>query len=226
MKKALILLLLVVCGFYIFSRSSQTAKAVLSEATTAALEEPVRVPSNSVLESKNSFLPPQEAAANSNVELKLGIFEDIVLSKNDNDPRLDSNLKYLNTEEKQAFMKKYFEQKKESLNERGLIVFLIGRNISSLNDLSFIKNVAQEPECKSFEHCEKTHNDPKDEHAGVDGITLAYPQIVALKAIGNYLKSNPSAQSRAFALEIAATASNSKNSKIKSIAEDILSNSL
>src|SRR6185312_6789894 len=69
----------------------------------------------------------------------------ILLSRNDNDPRLDLDFNGLNAADKRAFRKLYRDTKIEKRNERGTIVYLLGRNLTAPEDWKFLRDVALEP---------------------------------------------------------------------------------
>jgi hypothetical protein len=76
----------------------------------------------------------------------------------------------------------------EARNERGTIVFLLGRNITSPEDLAFLRNVLAETPCRSLADCKKPIPPSEEPHweSGTE-LTLAYPQVVALKGLETYL---------------------------------------
>lgn len=125
-------------------------------------------------------------------EKKLEILNEIFKSKNDNDPRLDQDLRSLSSTDKVVLKEKYSQLPVESRNERGTIIFLLGRNINANEDLFFFNQVFSESKCLSLEDCTKIGNESaSSEHTGSTETTLAYPQIVALKALENFLAQNP-----------------------------------
>lgn len=96
---------------------------------------------------------------------KLDLLEEILKSKNDNDPRLDQEFNTLSPEAKILFQKKYQELPKEQRNERGTIAYLLGKNLSSKQDWDFMRKVVGESPFLG----------------PADPVTLAYPSLVALK---------------------------------------------
>jgi hypothetical protein len=136
--------------------------------------------------------PSSTSSEKALAEKKLEILNEIFKSKNDNDPRMDQDLKNLSTVDKVVLKEKYNQLPVESRNERGTIIFLLGRNINANEDLSFLDQVFSESKCMSLENCTKTSDESNSsEHTGSTETTLAYPQIVALKALENYLAQNP-----------------------------------
>jgi hypothetical protein len=116
---------------------------------------------------------------------KLAELETILLSRNDNDPRLDLDFNGLSTEDKRLFRKKYRDIAAEKRNERGTIVYLLGRNLKTREDWEFFRQVALEPPCLSLSDCSKKPAHGSDEEATGDEVTLAYPSLVALRQAGN-----------------------------------------
>ncbi|MBI5624030.1 MAG: hypothetical protein HY924_09645 [Elusimicrobia bacterium] len=111
---------------------------------------------------------------------KLRALSQILLSRNDNDPRLDRDFNDLSPAAKELFRRLYRELPPERRNERGTVVYLLGRNLSSAEDWEFLASVAGEPPCLSLSDCSKAW--PGDAEHGGDEVTLAYPSLVALKS--------------------------------------------
>jgi hypothetical protein len=150
---------------------------------------------------------------------KIQILDEILLSKNDNDPRLDHDFGNLSLETKDAFINKYNRLTLEERNERGTIVFLLGKNIQSDKDLEFFQGVILESPCLSLSDCSKTlpldsiHDESQQE------ITLVYPQLMALKSIERYLNQNPNSSSARRTLQ---QGMSSKSWVVRQMANDIL----
>ncbi len=117
------------------------------------------------------------------VQTKLAVLDQILKSKNDNDPRLDTEFRNLTPEMKAALEQKYAEMVPEDRNGRGTIVFLLGREMNSPEDLEFMKQVLSEPPCLSLANCGKemqaSRGGDEDSTLGVS-TTLAYPQEMAI----------------------------------------------
>ncbi|MFZ3229550.1 MAG: hypothetical protein WA160_05050 [Pseudobdellovibrio sp.] len=118
------------------------------------------------------------------------VFESVLASKNDNDPRLDQDLKYLSKDLRQALFEKYNSLPSENRNDRGLIVFLISRDIQSAADATFLKSVFEEPPCLSLSDC-KTIGQDDAHHSGMNQTTLNYPQLAGLYQIEKQLTAHP-----------------------------------
>ena len=118
---------------------------------------------------------------------KLETLNQIIEAKNDNDPRLDSELKNLSPAAKNLFKSRYQSLKAEQRNAKSTVVFLIGREIQDLNDLNFMHQVLTETPCLSLKNCKARTPVAADVHEdhfeGMDETTLALPQIHALKGL-------------------------------------------
>lgn len=118
-------------------------------------------------------------------------FEDIMTSKNDNDPRIDSSLTHLSKPLHDLMIKKYDEIDLENRSERGLVAFLIARDLKSPEDIHFLKKIYQEKPCLSLSNCSESDKDADPHHSSTNNITLDYPQIAALYKLEAQLIKNP-----------------------------------
>ena len=114
----------------------------------------------------------------------------LLAAKNDNDSKYDTEMRNLSPETKDTMMSDYRSTARESRNNRGTIAFLIGREINRSEDLKFMEEVLNEPPCLSLVNCASEVK----EDAHVDGATgaettLVYPQIVSVRALGEFAKS-------------------------------------
>lgn len=158
--------------------------------------------SNKVQEStalKNNSSPEAEVLSStstnigplSDTEQKLWAnFEEILSTKNDSDSRVDK-LKKLSPEFHKELHKKYSLIKPEDRSGRGMIVFLIARDLQSASDLEFLQSIYQESPCLSLENCAIASSDNDPHHSNVNQTTLIYPQLVALFQIEKHLEANP-----------------------------------
>ncbi len=147
-------------------------------------------PAKPALRSSEAALPatfvPNAAEA---AQRKLRTLEAILASKNDNDSRLDTDFNHLSREAKALFRKQYLAIPPEMRNDRGTIVYILGKpgNLTAPEDWAFLKGVAEEPPCLSLEDCSSPMNASVDrEEPGLE-VTLAYPQLVALKQMERVL---------------------------------------
>lgn len=111
-------------------------------------------------------------------ESRASLLDEVLASRNDNDPRLDTAFDGLSLAEKASFRRRYEELPRERRNERGTIVYLLGRNLAVPEDWAFLRKVVAEPPCLSLSDCSK--KGPEAPEPG-DEVTLAYPALVALR---------------------------------------------
>ena len=120
---------------------------------------------------------------------RVQLLDEIIRSGNENDPRLDTEFQGLSEDEKAAVRKIYSRLKPEDLNQRGILIAVLGENLRSVEDLRFMKSVLSEPICLSPTDCSRAdpHSDEEpDAHThghAVEEILLAYPQLVAMRAV-------------------------------------------
>lgn len=112
----------------------------------------------------------------------------ILLSKNDNDPRLDRDFNGLTAAQKDDLRAFYRRIPSEQRNELGTAVYLLGKNLTAPEDWAFLREVAAEPRCLSLGDCGK---DIAGGGAPGDDVTLAYPALVALKQAQRVLEADP-----------------------------------
>lgn len=159
-------------------------------------------------------------------EAQLQMLHEILNSKNDNDPRLDSELKVLDEDLRKQMRAEYKAIRREKLNERGTVVFLLGRNLKTQEDFEFLNDVFSEPRCLSLENCSKeslVRDGERTHTSSVDAITLAYPQFNALLALEKVLKSkDASSDEKAWAEKVLSAARNSPVPEIASRADRVL----
>lgn len=157
---------------------------------------------------------------------KIQILSEIFQSKNDNDPRLDSEFKNLSPHTKLALQKEYKETPVELRNERGTIVFILGRNLNSQEDFQFFKQVISEPPCLSLSDCTKAPDEDHSETSTQVGITLEYPQIVVLKSLQNFLSqrtvSHPGSPENRLALQVLQDAKKSQSLVVSQMASTLI----
>lgn len=169
-----------------------------------------------ILTEESPNLPPAEvvemADTLNEAEAKIWQgFEEILKSKNDNDPRLDTDLRSLSTPLKQALYRRYGSIPDEDRNARGLIVFLIARDLKTTADVTFLKGVYREEPCLSLENCSVTGNETTH-LSGTNQTTMNYPQLAGLHQLERQLKERPEllqdADLRAEILELLKNAEN------------------
>jgi hypothetical protein len=116
--------------------------------------------------------------------------DEIIKSKNDNDPRMDRELSHLSAGFHKALYKKYASFKPEARNERGTIVFLVARDLKDPADLDFLQSVYQESPCLNMGDCTASPEaDPQD--IGAQQTTLNYPQLAGLFQLDQQISKHP-----------------------------------
>lgn len=213
MKKTIIalfpLLLIVVAGFF-FSKKpfNSPLEAKVSEETTGVSAPP-------------GSSSPVMSEPSASEEKQVEVLESVLQARNDNDPRLDTDLKVLSEGSKKAFVKKYDSLAAEKRNERGTIVFLLGRNLQTEADIVFMGKVLREEPCRDLNNC---RGDPQrgDSHneIGID-VTLAYPQIVALKSLERILAQGEAQPLYRRSMDEVKAATNSPVEKVANLAKNL-----
>lgn len=120
------------------------------------------------------------------VSAKVHLLNEILSSRNDNDPRLDSEFRGLTAALKAALAEKYRALPRESFNERGTLVLLIGRELASAEDAQFLRAVMEEAPCHSLRDCGARAPASQDQVAHgdeSDAVTRAYPQWMAVRML-------------------------------------------
>jgi hypothetical protein len=134
------------------------------------------------------FSVSQTASGKAAESPKLKLLQEILLTKNDNDPRLDSQFTSLSPEFKQELRQFYQELPKESLNQRGTVLFVLAKDLSTTEDLQIFGLALKEEACLSFANCQQPPNESPDDHLdSVNEVSLLYPQMVALNRLENLI---------------------------------------
>jgi hypothetical protein len=156
---------------------------------------------------------------------KAAVLDSVLAAHNDNDLRLDRDLKELSEPAKRLFQEKYRSLPAEKRNALGTIVFLLGRNLRTEHDLDFMEKVLAST-CRSLQNCDSDPppGDPANLHSesGME-LTLAYPQIMALKGLERILLSGPSHPLFQRSLEMVISATHSPIIKVAQVARSIQS---
>lgn len=116
--------------------------------------------------------------------------EAVLNSNNDNDPRINLDLKNLSPSIHEALYEKYESIISENRNAKGLIVFLVARDLKSKEDIEFIAKTYQEAPCLSLDDCKNVGSDDAH-HSGPNQTTLVYPQLAGLYQIEQQIKIRP-----------------------------------
>jgi hypothetical protein len=163
------------------------------ESSHSRLAEPVASPRASVSVSVSVQASPGVATARDHELDRLLV--DILRTKNDNDPRMDTEFKHLSPGTKALLKERYAAYPPEARNERGTIVFILGRdlpNSGTSEDFVFFDQVANEPPCLSLGDCGKVvKSAPEDAHEeSAIGVTLSYPQQMLVHTLGDFVTQN------------------------------------
>ena len=175
-------------ALFAFYRRANPDTASLTASAGGTIAQAISAP---VVQPSSSLLKMNAVIANSPEAGKaVQTLQEILKSRNDNDHRLDTDLKVLAPATREAFREKYRSLRLEDRNGRGTIVFLLGRNIETSVDMSFMSEVIGEKPCLSLEDCSKA----VPSGAGADlhleagtSVTMSYPQLVGLNALAAYV---------------------------------------
>jgi hypothetical protein len=148
------------------------------------------VGTEAAVELSKTAIFPTPADLNASEQKKWAILEEILKTKNDSDGRVNE-LIGLSSEFHKALVRKYNSLIAEDRSGRGMIVFLLSRDLQSASDLEFLQKVYQEAPCLSLENCTVVSSDDSPHNAGVNQTTLIYPQLVALYQLEKQLESRP-----------------------------------
>ena len=148
---------------------------------------------------------------NQSDQTKFILLMELLKNRNDNDSRLDQDFISISKELSQKIKEKYFQLRPEDRNGRGLIVYIIVRNLNSASDAEFVKKIFQETPCLSLENCQYKIEDTSH-HSAINQTTLIYPQLVALHQLEYKISQQPhllnSAENRSFFIQILTQAEN------------------
>ena len=171
-----------VAVFFLF-RSPETASPISAVSNPGLFSQvpPAKTPAEPI----SGGTSPRPLGANNPQGL---VLDQILASRNDNDPRMDSELRTLDEATKDLFREKYQALALEKRNDRGTIVFLLGRNLKTEKDYAFFCDVLREAPCFNLADCRG--NAPNISgadyhHDSGEQVTLAYPQYVALTMLGS-----------------------------------------
>lgn len=124
-------------------------------------------------------------------EKRFDVLLNILEKKRDNDPRLDRELKKLSPALKSAIKDEFFLRRPEDRNGKGMLVFLIGRELTTEDDVSFLQAVLNEPPCLSLKKCSAPEAGEASHDNSATEVTLAYPQRVAVLSLERALRKQP-----------------------------------
>jgi hypothetical protein len=214
-------------GIALFSKRKEVDPSLVS---TPALETSELSATLAVAPMHTPFAVPASVLTPTD-QKKLSALKEILESKNDNDPRMDTELANLSPELKKAMVSYYQQMPSEKRNDRGTVVFLISRKITSTEDVEFLKNVLMEEPCLSLSDCSKSAPPATGEAAHLQGIsetTANYPQLMAIKQMSAQYKTlSANSDQGSLApkiLDALNEASHSPNPKIANDAEQAVKN--
>ena len=185
------------------------AQASLTPLSTLPLVAPSRV--------TKAAEPVREPASK-----PMATLNEILSAHADNDPRLDTELLHLDAPTKQLFRERYASIAREEQNDRGTIIFLLGRNIVDADDVQFLVSVLSETPCLSLENC-GTPPARTNAHEAPSDMALAYSQAVSIVSFERFLTANPTSDLRGSILESLQAAKHSSSSTISRLSEKALS---
>jgi hypothetical protein len=170
----------------VLTAPSPTGSETAQENATALSQKPAETKPAEVAAPTVELSALQKITANMKAadKRKLLILDEILQSKNDNDPRLDTEFRDMTPELKKAMREYYHSIAPEKRNDLGTIVFLTARSMNSPEDVAFMKSVLMEKPCRSLTDCSKDAPVPTAEEAHLSGIsetTANYPQLTAIR---------------------------------------------
>ncbi len=122
---------------------------------------------------------------------KWKLIEEFLVSKDDNDPRVDQELSSISDELKLKIENAYQALPLENRNGRGFLAFLITRDLRTDKDVQFLKSIFEEKACLSLSDCGSSAQE--DPHLdSVNNVSLNYPQMTALYQLQKRIENDPS----------------------------------
>ena len=168
-----------------FKQSNHIAELKSPTRDQAAESEVVSKPS-----SLHSVVLPKAESLQGEDKNKWLIFQSILQSKNDNDRRLDLDLKKMSPAVHEALYEQYESLPDEEHSGKGLIAYLVARDLETTKDIQFLQKIYQEKPCLSLADCKTLGAD--DAHlSSVEQTTLIYKQMSALYVIEQQLATEP-----------------------------------
>jgi hypothetical protein len=162
-----------------------------SEPSPSSSSQDSSLPNHPSRDRKNSSSSDEEISEGEKViSEKLNLLSQILASKNDNDPRLDTEFRSLSPAFKRSLVNLYHKTAIEDRNGRGTIVFIIGRELKDKQDLQFLKSVLEEEPCLSLQNCKASQaSQGRDSHLGsLNETSMNYPQLVTLNRLEQWIQ--------------------------------------
>ncbi len=181
-----LLVLLALAGRYFLLGQKQVSVDVVNNGQAGPTDTAMTF--DTTTETSTSLSTTTETALTGKDHEQIMVLNEIFESKNDNDPRMDRLLRDFSEPTKAELRKKYASIRPENRNERGTIVFLIGRELSEgrggTADLQFMKEALLEKPCLSLVDCSKSPSSetPEEQHLeAIHETTIHYPQLMCLR---------------------------------------------
>lgn len=172
---------------------------------------------------KNLVVAPSKDTTKAEVTA-LASEERIILSSlqtnDDNDPNIDGPLRQLSASGKALLRSDYLRTPAQNSRRRGTAVFLLGRQIESVDDIHFLKNVLSEDPCRNQNIvCNSEVVDSDSEEDPLLASSLMYPQLVAIASLQDFISSKPENKELArIALQTLKKARHSPRSEVREAA--------
>jgi len=195
---SLILGALLFAGLFFFLRSQKpvdatgTLKPSQLDFSHGNAPTQVEVRANEVIKEKAAVPISAELAQklSASETSKIQILDEVLKSKNDNDPRIDQELTSMSPALHEALFEKYESMEFENRNGRGMITFLIARDFKSSEDGKFLEKVFNESPCTSMANCQQVDS-ADSHHSGIEQNSLNYPQLAALYQLEAKIEKDP-----------------------------------
>lgn len=227
----LTIIALLIAGLFLLYRTNTTTHNSTREAKPSDFNfQNSNHPTEQLIKRQEAQAPTNDehpiniSSLTANDQNKYSILNEIIASHNDNDSRLDREFSHFSPELHQIIIQKYNLLKPEDRSGRGLISYLISRDMNTIEDAEFLKKIFQESPCLSLENCRQLSDD-QSHHSGTTATTLAYPQLAVLYQIERQLQSDPdilnNANKRSYFSQILAQAENFEIPSVQNKARSI-----
>lgn len=202
-KKILITISVIVGGFFFYSSYSSHLMDDEGEVIENEIQQIDNTTKESTSTKSKSFIEPVEIGKRSqlvekekiltslNVEdqRKLKIVQEILISENDNDPRINTEFENLSLKLKMSLFDQYQALAGEKRKQKALIVLLLSRQIQTNEDVELLKKVFEDQQCLSLQDCKVKTTETDFYNAAMEEIIINYPQMILLYEISKHLSS-------------------------------------
>jgi hypothetical protein len=146
--------------------------------STSASIAPVPEPIESATPTSTPHLPKGALKLEPKDLRKIVVLQELMDSKNERDPRIEKDLSDLSPEVKSVVETLYTETPASQTQERGMIVLVLGRQITQKADIDFLKQVLMEkPRANGDAHAKAADAKLSDANP------VYYPQVVAMRSL-------------------------------------------